>query len=85
MKSYVRLCNYIQGDQKVSVHLMNKIRKFKVMFKMSPVILQTFSDEPKCVLEDCVQNSTVHIPNVFCSKYFIFGFFWYIVICTETL
>jgi len=27
--------------------------------------LQTFIDTPNCVLEDRVQYSTVHIPNVF--------------------
>ena len=37
------------------------------MFKMSPVSLQTFTDTPNCVLEDRVQYSTVHIPNVFCD------------------
>jgi hypothetical protein len=26
-----------------------------------------FTDTPKCVLEDRVQYSTVHIPNVFCA------------------
>jgi len=37
------------------------------MFKLSPTSLQTFIDTPKCVLEDRVQYSTVHIPNVFCD------------------
>jgi hypothetical protein len=36
------------------------------MFKVSPASLQTFIDMPNCVLEDRVQYSTVHIPNVFC-------------------
>ena len=36
------------------------------MFKVSPASLQTFIDTPNCVLEDRVQYSTVHIPNVFC-------------------
>jgi hypothetical protein len=27
----------------------------------------TFIDTPNCVLEDHVQYSTVHIPNVFCD------------------
>jgi hypothetical protein len=36
------------------------------MFKVSAAILQTFIDTPNCVLEDRVQYSTVHIPNVFC-------------------
>jgi hypothetical protein len=37
------------------------------MFKVSPASLQTFIDTPNCVLEDGVQYSTVHIPNVFCD------------------
>jgi hypothetical protein len=37
------------------------------MFKVSPSSLQTFVDTPNCVLEDRVQYSTVHIPNVFCD------------------
>jgi hypothetical protein len=34
------------------------------MFKVSPASFQTFIDTPNCVLEDCVQYSTVRIPNV---------------------
>ena len=34
------------------------------MFELSPASLQTFIDTPNCVLEDRVQYSTVHIPNV---------------------
>ena len=37
------------------------------MFKVSPASLQTFIDTPNCVLEDRVQYTTVHIPNVFCD------------------
>jgi hypothetical protein len=37
------------------------------MFKVSPASLQTIIDTPNCVLEDRVQYSTVHIPNVFCD------------------
>jgi hypothetical protein len=37
------------------------------MFKTFPASLQTFIDTPKCVLEDGVRYSTVHIPNVFCD------------------
>jgi len=37
------------------------------MFKVSPASLQTFIDKPNSVLEDRVQYSTVHIPNVFCD------------------
>jgi hypothetical protein len=42
-------------------------RKQQVMFKVSPAGLQTLTDTPNCVLEDRVQYSTVHIPNVFCD------------------
>jgi hypothetical protein len=42
-------------------------RKLQVMFKVSPASLQTFIVTPNCVLEDCVQYSTVHIPSVFCD------------------
>jgi hypothetical protein len=42
-------------------------RKLQVMFKASPASLQTFIDMPNCFLEDRVQYSTVHIPNVFCD------------------
>jgi len=37
------------------------------MFKVSPGSLHTFIDTPNCVLEDNIQYSTVHIPNVFCD------------------
>jgi hypothetical protein len=37
------------------------------MFKVSPASLQKFIDTPNCVLEDRVQYSMVHIPNVFCD------------------
>ena len=40
------------------------------MFKVSPASLQTFIDTPNRVLEDRVQYSTVHIPNVFCDGHF---------------
>jgi len=39
------------------------------LFKVSPASLQTFIDMPNCVLEDRVQYSTVHIPNVFCDSH----------------
>jgi len=39
------------------------------MFKVSTASLQTFIDTPNCVLEDRVQYSTVHIPNVFCDDH----------------
>jgi hypothetical protein len=57
----------IQGDQKVFVHLISQYRKLHVMFKVSTANLQTFVDTPYCVLEDRVQYSTVHIPNVYCD------------------
>jgi len=47
------------------------------MFKVPPTSLQTFIEKPNCVLEDGVQYSTVHIPNVFCLKYCIFVCFLY--------
>ena len=34
---------------------------------MSPASLQKFIDIANCVLEDRVQYSTVHIPNIFCD------------------
>ena len=37
------------------------------MFKVSPANLQTFIDVLNCLLEDCVQYSTIHILNVFCD------------------
>ena len=37
------------------------------MFKVSPASLQTLTDTPNCFLEDRVQYSTVHTPNVFCD------------------
>ena len=52
-------------------------RKLQVMFKVSPASLQTFVDTPNCVLEDRVQYSTVHLPNVFCLKYCTFACFFY--------
>jgi len=41
------------------------------MFKVSPASLQTFIDTPNRVLEDRVQYSTVHIPNVFCDGHLL--------------
>ena len=35
------------------------------MFKVSPASLQTLIDPSNCVIEDRVQYSAVHIPNVF--------------------
>jgi hypothetical protein len=56
------------------------------MFKVSSASLQTFIDTPKCVLEDRVQYSTVHILNVFCDGYLhiISSVGIVIVRCTET-
>jgi len=42
-------------------------RKLQVIFKVSPSSLHTFIDTSNCALEDRVQHSTVHIPNVFCD------------------
>jgi hypothetical protein len=55
---------YIQGDRKVSVHLMITIQKDTNNFQSVPASFQTFIDKPKYVLENRVQYSTVHIPNV---------------------
>jgi hypothetical protein len=64
-------------------------RKLQVMFKVSTTSLQTFIDTPNCVLEDRVEYSTVHIPNVFCDGHLriiscvgIVRIHW--VQCTET-
>jgi hypothetical protein len=61
------------------------------MFKVSPASLHTFIDTPNCVLEDRVQYSTIHIPNVFCNGHLqiiVWGLFEYteffIVRCTES-
>jgi hypothetical protein len=76
---------FIQGDQKVTVHLMITMQNLQVVFKVCPASLQTFIDTPNCVLEDRVQNSTVHISNVFCLKYCIFPCFFSVnVKCIET-
>ena len=39
----------------------------QVVYKVSPASLQTFIDTSNYVLEDRVQYSTVHIPNVICD------------------
>jgi hypothetical protein len=46
---------------------MITIQKITRNVQSSPASLQTFIDTPNCVLEDRVQYSTVHIPNVFCD------------------
>ena len=57
----------IQGDQKISVHLM--ITTQKVTSNIQSVPRQSpDTDTPNCVLEDRVQYSTVHIPNAFCDE-----------------
>jgi hypothetical protein len=57
----------IQGNQKVSVHLMITIQKVTSNVQSVPTSLLTFIDTPNCVLEDRFQYSTVHIANVFCD------------------
>jgi hypothetical protein len=51
------------------------------MFKVSPACLQTLIDAPNCVLEDRVQCSKVHIPNVSVTAIFsssgVWGLFEY--------
>jgi hypothetical protein len=55
------------------------------MFKVSSASLQTLVDTPNCVLEDRVQYSTVHIPNVLCDGLLqIINFCTAIVRCTDT-
>jgi hypothetical protein len=55
-------------------------RNLQVMFKVSPANVQTFIVPQNCVLEDRVQYSTVHIPNVImvsdwnCLKYCLLVF-----------
>ena len=63
------LCKtFIQGDQKVSVHLMITIQKVTSNVQsVPPPSLQIVIDTPNCVLGDRVHCSTVHIPNVFCD------------------
>jgi len=39
------------------------------MFKVSSASPLTITDTPNCVLEDRVQYSMVHIPNVFCDNH----------------
>jgi len=56
------------------------------MFKVFPASLQTFIDKPNYVLEDRVQYSTVHIPNVFCDGHLqIINCMGIVDRCTETL
>ena len=56
----------IQGDQKVSVHLMITIQKVTSNVQSVPHQSPDIYRHADCVLEDRVQYSTVHIPNVFC-------------------
>jgi hypothetical protein len=67
---------------------MITIQKFTSNIQSVPASLRTFIDTPNSVLEDCVQYSTVHIPNVFCDGHFksslVWGFFGCIVIIRYT-
>jgi len=68
MNGYRYWTHFVQDDQKVSVHLMITIHKVTSNVQsVPPASLQTFIDTPNCVLEDRVQYSTVHIPNVICD------------------
>jgi hypothetical protein len=58
------ISHIIQVDQKVSVHLMITIQTVTSNVQSVTASLQTFIDTPNSVLEDRVQYSTVHIPNV---------------------
>jgi hypothetical protein len=48
---------------------MITIQKVANNVQSDPASLQTFIDTPNCVLEDRVQYSTVHIPNIFCDSH----------------
>jgi hypothetical protein len=50
----------VQGDQKVSVHLMITIQNVTSNVQSAPRQSPDIIDTPKCVLEDRVQYSTVH-------------------------
>jgi hypothetical protein len=65
--TFVKRLSVIQGDQKVSVHLMITTQKVTSNVQSVPASLQTFIDTPNCVLEYRVQYITVRIPNVFCD------------------
>jgi hypothetical protein len=54
---------------------MITIQKVTSNVQSVPVSLQTFIDTPNCVLEDRVDYSTVHIPNVFCDDQIFCVFF----------
>jgi hypothetical protein len=61
------------------------------MFRVSPASLQTFIDMPNWILQDLVQYSTVHIPNVFYDGHLQIIMWWLfsvlctvIIRCTET-
>jgi hypothetical protein len=56
----------IQSDQKVSVHLMITLQKVTSNVQSVPRHSPDIIDTPNSVLEDCVQYSTVRIPNVLC-------------------
>jgi hypothetical protein len=67
-RSFIICTHYqVEGDQKVSVHLIITTQKVTSDVQSVPASLQTFIDTPNCVLEDRVQYSTVQIPNVFCA------------------
>jgi hypothetical protein len=83
---YVTPCNVIlyRVIKKSLCTWLLQYRKLQVMFKVSPVSLQTFIDTPNCALEDRVQYSTVHIPNVLCDGHIFECFCTVIIRCTET-
>jgi hypothetical protein len=62
IKSAVLSVAHVQGDQKVSMHLMITIQKVTSNVQSVP---RQSPGTPNCVLEDRVQYSAVHIPNVF--------------------
>jgi hypothetical protein len=52
------------------------------MVKVFPASFQTFIDKPNYVLEDRVQYSTVHIPDVFCDDHLQIINCVVIILCT---
>jgi hypothetical protein len=67
---------YVQGDQKVSVHLMITIQKVTIMFKVSPASLQTFIDTRDTLMPSVIPNSNyvIMVSDWNCLKYFCMFF-----------
>ena len=65
---------------------MITIQKVTSNVQSTPASRRTFVDTTNCVLEDLVQYSTVHIPNVFCDSHLqIINYVGIVIVrCTET-